>query len=365
MYVPRNTSFGELHFGKVELGDARRTKRLIKSANIIARHPGGSLPEKFKSPKDLKGFYRLCNCPDVTHEALIAAHREMTLERLSKHQGPVIIIHDATELDYSTHKSVDGFGQIGNGNKRGYIAHNSLAIDANSKEAIGLSNQILHRRANVRKNETEAQRRKRKSRESRLWVQGVEALPGDWNLIDVCDQGADTFEFLFRQCRSGRRFVIRSAYSRGILIGHDEGEKAQHGYLRDYAKTLPELGRWELKVTSKEELKSPKKKGKKQQVKRIKREATMAVAAAPVQIKPPGKKSGEYEQTSQAVWIVRVWEVNPPKGQERLEWFLLTNEPVNSFEAAYRVVGWYETRWVVEVYQPDCTSSARLYRVAA
>ena len=360
MYVPRNKSFGELHFGNAELGDARRTKRLIKSANIIARHPGGSLPEKFKSPKDLKGFYRLCNCPDVTHNALITAHREMTLGRLLKHEGPVIVIHDATELDYSTHRSVDGLGQIGNGNRRGYIAHNSLAIDPNSKEAIGLSNQILHRRAKVRKNETDAQRRKRKSRESRLWVQGVDALPSDWNLIDVCDQGADTFEFLCHECRSGRRFVIRSAHNRGILLGHDRFEEAEQEYLRDYAKTLPELGRWELKVTSKEDLKSPKKKGKKQRVKRIQREATMAVAAAPVQIKPPGKKTGEYEEKPQAVWVVRVWEIDPPVGQDRLEWFLLTNEPVSSFTAAYRVVGWYETRWVVEEYHKCLKTGCRI-----
>jgi hypothetical protein len=31
-----------------------------------------------------------------------------------------------------------------------------------------------------------------------------------------------------------------------------------------------------------------------------------------------------------------------------LEWFLLTNEPVTTFEDAYRVVGWYECRWIIE-----------------
>jgi hypothetical protein len=43
-----------------------------------------------------------------------------------------------------------------------------------------------------------------------------------------------------------------------------------------------------------------------------------------------------------------VWEIDPPEGQERLDWILLTNQPVNTFEDAYRVVGWYESRWIIE-----------------
>jgi hypothetical protein len=360
MILRKEKSFGEVHFGNAQLGDARRTERLVKSANIIARHPGGTLPEKFKTPKDLKAFYRLCNCPDVTHDAIMDAHRQVTMQRFENHDGPALVIHDSTELDYTTHKSVDGLGQIGNGNRRGYIAHNSLMVNPENRAAMGLCNQILHRRVKVRKKETDAQRRKRKSRESRLWIQGTNCLPADRNLVDVCDQGADTFEFLYHEIHSGRRFVIRSAHNRGILIGHGEPDECDHGYLRDYAKRLPELGRWELNVTSKKEEKSPKKKGKKRTVKRHARVATMAVSAAPIQIKPPCVKSGDYEEVPQAMWIVRVWEISPPKGQERLEWFLLTNEPVNSFAAAYRVVGWYESRWVIEELHKGMKTGCRI-----
>jgi hypothetical protein len=364
MVLRKEKSFGEIHFGNAQLGDARRTKRLIKSANIIARHPGGSLPDKFKSPKDLKAFYRLCNCPDVTHDVILDAHRQVTMRRIENHDGPVLVIHDSTELDYTTHKSLKGLGQIGNGNRQGYIAHNSLMVNPANRESIGLCGQILHRRVKVRKNETDAQRRKRKSRESRLWVQGTKCLPADRKLVDVCDQGADTFEFLYHEFHSGRRFLIRSAHNRGILIGHGDPDECEHGCLRDYAKRLPELGQWELNVTSKKEEKSPKKNGKKQgkkrTVKRHARVATMAVSAGRIQIKPPRSKSGDYENVPQPMWIVRVWEVSPPKGQERLEWFLLTNEPVNSFTAAYQVVGWYETRWVIEELHKGMKTGCRI-----
>ena len=47
------------------------------------------------------------------------------------------------------------------------------------------------------------------------------------------------------------------------------------------------------------------------------------------------------------------------KGQERLECTLLTNEPVESFEAAYRVVGWYECRWIIEEYHKGMKTACR------
>jgi hypothetical protein len=259
------------------------------------------------------------------------------------------VIHDSTELDYTTHFALEGLGQIGNGHHRGYICHNSLAVDPKNREVLGLLNQLLHHRPKVSRKETEAQRRKRESRESRLWVEGVTPLPGRPQFIDVCDQGADVFEFLAHESGSGRRFVVRAAYDRAIFIGHDE-EGGRSSYLRKYASRLPKLGERTVQVTSKREEKSPKKKGKKRTHFRKAREATVYVAAAPVQVRPPGKKTGEYANEPLPLWIVRVWEPNPPRGQERLEWFLLTNEPVETFEQACRVIQWYECRWIVEEY---------------
>src|SRR5271156_4936050 len=55
-------SFGERTFGSIALGDARRTARLIQAADDMCRHPGGTLPDKFPKPADLRAFYRLMNC---------------------------------------------------------------------------------------------------------------------------------------------------------------------------------------------------------------------------------------------------------------------------------------------------------------
>jgi hypothetical protein len=341
-------SFGELHFGNADLGDKRRTARLVRTADIMCRRPGGTLPQKLRNPQDLRAFYRLMNTDEVTHEAILAPHREVVMRTISEMKTTVLVLHDATELDFTTHRSLEHLGQIGNGNHRGYIAHNSLAVNPQDRKVIGLCHQVLHQRAMVHKNESLTEKRQRESRESLLWLKGTEPLPGDWQLVDVCDQGADTFEFLEHEAHSGRRFVIRSAYDRGILTAHDSAEKSSH--LRTYAKKLPATGAWTLSVTSKVNLKSPKKKGRKQVVQREAREAILQVAFAPIQIKPPGTRNGKHGNQPIRVWVIRVWEPHPPQGQERLEWFLVTNEPLRTFEDAYRVVGWYECRWIVEEY---------------
>ena len=347
--VDSDQTFGEMHFGNAQLGDERRTKRLVYSADAICRHPGGTLPDKFKSPADLRAFYRLCDCEDVTHEAVLAAHRDKIVEQINEHRRDILVLHDSTELDYSTHFALDGLGQIGNGHHRGYICHNSLAVDPKNREVLGLLNQVLHHRPKVPKNETQKQRRERESRESRLWCDGVTPIPSRRQFIDVCDQGSDVFEFLAHESHSGRRFVIRAAYDRAIFVGHDDAG-GRSSYLRQYASRLPKLGERTVEVTSKREEKSPKKKGKKRTHWRKARQATVYVAAAPVQVRPPGKKTGDYADEPLPMWIIRVWEPNPPRGQERLEWFLLTNQPVTTFGQACRVIGWYECRWIVEEY---------------
>ena len=332
-----------------------RSKPQHETGELRSR-PGGSLPQKLRHPADLQAFYRLMSCDQVTHDTILASHRDATIEKCRQIDGAVLVIHDTTELDYTRRESLDRLGPIGCGTRRGYITHNSLAVRADTGEPIGLVNQILHRRAKVSEKETRAQRRKRASCESLLWSKGVAALPSDEQFVDVCDRGADNFEFLQHEVDSGRRFVIRSSYNRRIFIGHDSIDQAR---LHDHLKSLDAIGTWELQVTSKQELRRGRGKQKKRRIKRHQRWAKMAVTSTPVQIRP-SKCKGAHLLDPLPVWAVRVWEVDPPAGQERLDWVLLTNEPVESFEDAYRVVSWYEKRWIIEEFHKGMKSGCKI-----
>ena len=362
MMISSSQTFGQANFADAQLGDKRRTKRLVATADKMARRPGGSLPQKLNNPKDLKAFYRLMDCKEVTHEAIVESHRKATFEKIDQCQSPVLILHDATEMDFTSHVAVaQDLGQIGNGKHRGYITHNSLAVDSKTRRVLGLANQILHYRTNVSSAETRSQKRDRESRESLLWIRGTKPLRKDRKCVDVCDQGADTFEFIEHEVNSGRRFVIRAAYDRRIVIGHGDATEGQSSKLRSHARSLPVVGTWTLSVAHRVTNESPsKKKGKKKKVTRIAREATMGVSFAAVQLKSPQKKCAEHGSKPLKVWVVRVWEIDPPEGQAALEWFLLTNEITESFTAAYRVVGWYECRWIVEEYHKGMKTGCQI-----
>ena len=48
-------------FAKAELGDERRTKRLIKIAAAVECDPGISFPKAMRSDAELEAFYRFIN----------------------------------------------------------------------------------------------------------------------------------------------------------------------------------------------------------------------------------------------------------------------------------------------------------------
>ena len=328
---------GQALFGHAELGDQRRTKRLIATFERMRRHPGGTLPDKLSSPAEAKALYRLCSSRFVTHSAIIGSMRICTLERIARHHGPVLVIHDATELDYSTlHSLADDLGQIGKGTHRGYICHNTLAVDAETGEVLGLLDQILHRRDKVLKGQTLQQHRDRKTRESLLWLKGTQHLPCDPRLIDVSDQGSSTFEFLEHQTKSGRRFVLRNGKTRKVYAGHQRTGPQQR--LQEHVQSLPELGRFTMAVQA-------------QKGRQARKQAEFAVRGGPILLVAPHVKKGHHGNDPLPLYVVHVVEVSPPPaGEKPIAWTLLTNEPVSTDKDAWRVVGWYERRWIVEEY---------------
>ena len=77
--MTQKKSFGEMNFGNANLGDKRRTKRLVKLADQMCLRPGGTLPQKLRSPADLQAFYRLMDKDDVTHQAILDARSDRTV----------------------------------------------------------------------------------------------------------------------------------------------------------------------------------------------------------------------------------------------------------------------------------------------
>jgi Transposase DNA-binding len=66
------------NFQKCDLGDARRTKRLIKVAESMVDAPDESLPSQSPDWADLKATYRLFDNEEATFEAICEPHWKQT-----------------------------------------------------------------------------------------------------------------------------------------------------------------------------------------------------------------------------------------------------------------------------------------------
>jgi hypothetical protein len=166
-----------------------------------------------------------------------------------------------------------------------------------------------------------------------------------------------------------RTYVCRSNHNRGIYIGHED--QLREGLLHDHVRTLPEAGRRTVEVPA-----QPAQDGKPARPAQPGRTATVAVAWAAVQVRPPHVKRGKHGNQPLKVWVVRAWELDAPAGVEPLEWLLLTNYEVKTFADACRVIQWYEARWTIEDYhkgqktgcgieKPQFTKEERLEPVIA
>lgn len=342
---------GTKNFGTVDLGDERRTKRLIESAARIAAHPEKPFNQVFNW-NDLRGFYRLCNQETATVHAIQSPHWQQTRQEMSKH-ALVLILHDTSEMDFTDHPALQGIGPIGDGVGRGFLQHNSLAVVPEPKQVLGLAYQQLHIRREAPKGE-HTSKRKRRDRESQLWLRGIEATgrPAEgcrW--VDVGDRGADIYEAMVASQAQGHDFVFRVTQNRQVWVTPERDELTT---LRDYACGLASQGRDIVDI--------PGRGG------RAARQAEVDLAAAPVWIPAPSGTLQRAAQPVVAAWVVRIWEANPPAGLEGLEWILLTSVPTPTLEELRERRDWYACRWMVEVYHDieknGCSEEDRRFETA-
>ena len=99
--------WAETQFGTADLGDARRTHRLVSTMAAIARAPDESLPRQLGSLAETKAGYRLFDCGAVTREAVMDPHVAHCHAAAARHPI-VLMVHDDTILDFSPHRTLKG-----------------------------------------------------------------------------------------------------------------------------------------------------------------------------------------------------------------------------------------------------------------
>lgn len=349
--------WAELNFGECQLGDKRRTTRLVRLAADFADNPSASLPCQVERWGDLKAAYRLFDREEVRFEAVARPHWEQTRRQA---RGRVLILGDTTEIDFGRFRDIEGVGPTGNGTGRGFLLHNALMVSADTGELLGVSGQAIHyrkKKAKSAKRPTAPNRLKKKDRESEVWTRVIDDIgppPPEATYVHVFDRGADSFEIYCRLLQQRCHWVIRaSQLSRSVLVGEDQQEMP----LKKSLTTLTSVGQYTQSLRARPG--------------QAAREARLDVRVGQIRIPRPRHVSPAIRKLKPqpiAMNVIDVIEVDPPQGAPPIRWVLFTQLPATTFAEARLLIGYYEQRWLIEEYhkalKTGCAVEARQLKTA-
>ncbi|MGE0378486.1 MAG: IS4 family transposase [Planctomycetaceae bacterium] len=337
-------------FGACDLGDERRTRRLVKLAAQTAALPDGSTPQQTECWADCKAAYRLFDRREVTFEAVCGPHWEQVGDQAS---GTWLLIGDTTEICIM--REVSGLGPTGNGQGRGFFLHTSLMLNAESQEVVGVAGAELFHRQPIDSDETK-RASKNRPRESEVWGRVIERVGsprGSARFIHVLDAGADNFEVFGHLYQQQCGWVVRAA-QRSRTVWDEAGAPRA---LLNLVQRQSLAGTYELSLRARE--------------KHAARTAKIEVRFVRLRMPPPQAKTPWMKAcgiTEIPMWAVEAREVDAPANVEPLHWVLLTSEAVDTFDDAWTILGWYEQRPIVEDYhkclKTGCRVEQRQYKAS-
>lgn len=317
--------------------DPRLTKRLGTLLRGVSRAPRESFP-KVLSSSECEAAYRFFSNVFVTPEEILQPHVVATSQRVAEQQC-VRIVHDTTEFSYRRDGARRGFDE--DRAYQSFAGHFSLAIGSDAwRRPLGLA---ALRTWPKGLNETP---------EQAMWIEQVRAseaaLQCGAKAIHICDRGADDYVLLSELVAGNHRFVLRSSVDRITKSGLDGTTEKMRSVLAR-VEHVEERAAWINK--RRRELSAHRAKIHPQ---RDARTIHLHLAATRVELVRPETQSKRKQLSATprtlAINVVRVWEPDPPEGATPVEWYLFTNEPIDTPADVEAIVDHYRARWVIEEY---------------
>lgn len=330
-------------FGEVDLGDKRRTKRLIRLAEERSENASGSIGACCGGQAGTKAAYRFLDNEAIGAEAILEGHYQASVGRAAG-ERIVLAVQDTTELNYTSHPATQGMGYLQGLTIRGMLVHSTLLVTP-QRVPLGLIDQQVWVRPDE---EFQGGREMRKdllteAKESQKWLVSLAAtarcqqrLDGT-RLINVGDSEADVFDLFRKAEQLHQDLLVRATVNR--LVDHDER------LLWHYLQHQPLAGEVFVQVPRHGD--------------QTARKAHLEVRFASVSVRPPKYRKKE-KLASVHLWAVLAEEVTAPMGVEAIHWLLLTTMTIETFTQACSCLEWYACRWVIETYHKVLKSGCRV-----
>lgn len=321
-----------------DFGDERINARADFMFKKMSKSCGKWLPEIFCSSTDLKGAYRFLSNNLVTPNKILKPHSTETVKRCLS-QSTVAIIQDSSDLDYDYLQSLEGFESLHINVDKGFRIHPLLAITEEGTP-LGILNTYNYTRAKVDSSKKHRNSLPIEEKESYRWLWGYrEACElskqcPDTLVVCIGDRENDIYECLAEaqntEIEHHAEILVRSKHNRTLADSVDETNN----------KLEKKLIRSAVKIEGKLDLNQYRKNS---------RTANIAVRSSKVLIKAPNtcKKKTLPPIEMNAVLVS---EVDPPRGQEAIQWLLLTTLPIQTADEISRIISLYSKRWGIEIY---------------
>jgi hypothetical protein len=337
-----DTHWAVSEFADAELGDVRRTTRLIELAGVLAQHPTAALPEACGDDAMLKAAYRCFANDAIAPHDVLDSHIEATFRRLP-HVPVVLAVQDTTEIDWTSHPATRGLGPLGPRACQGLLVQSTLAFMPEGLPLGLLAQQVWARDpADVGKR-TRRQQRPIRQKASQQWLTSLAAVCSaqdgcpQTRVVSSGDREAEVYDLLATARPEGVELLIRAAWDRCV--------QAPERHVWATVEAHPVVEHLRLQVPRR----GPQPG----------RDATLALRWCPLTRRPPQHRQAEG-LPAVALWAVQVREVEPPAGVEPIDWLLLTPVAVQTVADAIERVAWYAGRGGLEVWHRILNSGCRI-----
>ena len=314
-------------FGGAQLGDRRRTTRLVSMAAAIASKPSGRVSSVFCRAAERQAAYDFVESEHVDEAAILESAVRACVERASEYPF-VFVPLDGTSLSLADHARAKDFGSIGSRERgaRGLKVVDAIAVSP-SGVPVGLA--AMRWWARGPKPTRHKRRRITEDKEPRYWLDAVARVtsafadeargPRVWFQVD---REGDAEALLHALAQSGEWFTVRSNSERRLTTG-DEHRTQRRRYLRAHLGRRKPIGYELLEVPAHDGHPS--------------RLACLALRTARVVLKTRDKRSLRHKDLPvNVVWAreYRARSTRPSRSGRssfrELDWLLLTNHPVDT-----------------------------------
>jgi len=351
-------------FKLIDFGDQRLNKRLIRLTDDFVKSPESPINQACTDWADTKAAYRFFKNDNISYKEIINSHTSATKDRCNDFSN-ILVVQDTTYFTYSQHPKTKGLCPLSRSRGKhkehiytlGLIMHSALAVSPDGLP-LGIMDQKIYARPELSEETKEIKKRTHNNalpieeKDSFRWIESLRNTatllkPHSCDFVTICDREADMYDFFLCAKEIGTKILVRGNYNRKVnkksLYSEVTGIK-----LWSLLKQKKSIGNIEIEIP----------KQKEQSGRKVKCEVRISQFELSSPLNHVDRKIKDLPNLK--MYAIYLSEKNVSKEVEPIDWMLLTNIPVETFDEALEKISWYCLRWRIEVFHKILKSGLKV-----